>query len=172
MTSTESLTCSISNTSFGKILVASGSTGICALYVSDQTDRLLSALSHDFPYADTLLTRLTELPCPEDEWHQSALDIAIGLAAVPPPLDIKGTDFQHAVWQQLQTYPSGTTTNYGALAASLGQPDLIQAVVDACEANKIAVLIPCHRVKDNRGELGSYRWGVALKRRLLEREAE
>lgn len=165
-----SLICSISNTSLGKVLVASSATGICALYVGEQTDTLLTTLSEDFPLADTLLTRLTELPSPADEWHQTALDIAIGLKAELPPLDLSGTDFQQAVWKQLQTIPAGSALSYTELALAIGQPDAIRAAANACGANKIAILIPCHRVTRKDGDAGGYRWGVELKNKLLERE--
>ena len=170
MTLLTSLTCSISNTSLGKVLVASSATGICALYVSDQTDTLLTTLTEDFPLADTLLTRLTELPGPAADWHQAALDIVIGLEAQQPPLNMDGTDFQHRVWQQLQTIPAGTTLSYSELANAIGNPNAVRAAASACAANKIAILIPCHRVKRKSGDSGGYRWGLALKQSLLERE--
>lgn len=171
MTQPASLICSISNTSLGKVLVASSMKGVCALYLGGQTDVLLTTLSEDFPLADTFLTRLTELPSPADDWHQTALDIVIGLDAKGPPLDIFGTNFQIAVYKQLLTVPEGTTVNTSELALAIGHPEAVKATVDACRRNKIAILIPCHRVSYTDGDAGRYRWGVELQGTLLEREA-
>lgn len=171
MTQPASLTCSISNTSLGKILVASSQTGICALYIGEQTDTLLQTLSDDFPLADTLLTRLAEVPGHAADWHQAALDIAIGLRTDAPPLHIDGTGFQQAVWNYLQSIPPGSVISPDELAAATGLPDAGRAAAKACHSNKIAVLIPCHRVQGTDETLG-YRWGDALQQLLLERERE
>jgi len=169
MTQPASLTCSISNTSLGKILVASSPQGICALYIGEQTDALLQTLSDDFPLADTLLTRLSEVPGHAADWHQAALDIAIGLRTDAPPLHLHGTGFQQAVWNYLQSTPPGTVISPDELAAATGLPDAGRAAAKACHGNKIAVLIPCHRVQGTDETLG-YRWGEALQQLLLERE--
>jgi len=86
------------------------------------------------------------------------------------PLDIRGTAFEERVWAALRKIPVGTTATYGEIAAALGAPTAHRAVARACGANRIAVLIPCHRVVRADGSLAGYRWGVERKRALLEAE--
>jgi AraC family transcriptional regulator, regulatory protein of adaptative response / methylated-DNA-[protein]-cysteine methyltransferase len=66
--------------------------------------------------------------------------------------------------------PAGRTVSYTDIARRIGAPKSVRAVAQACGANSIAVAIPCHRVVRNDGGLSGYRWGVARKRTLLERE--
>jgi len=88
------------------------------------------------------------------------------------PLDVRATAFQWQVWRALQRIPEGATRSYQAVATELGRPTAARAVARACASNRIAVLIPCHRVVRGDGELGGYRWGVARKAALLAREGE
>ncbi|HPG89330.1 MAG TPA: methylated-DNA--[protein]-cysteine S-methyltransferase, partial [Hyphomicrobium sp.] len=88
------------------------------------------------------------------------------------PLDMRGTAFQHRVWQALRKIPAGTTATYSDIAETIGMPKAVRAVAAACAANKIAVAIPCHRVVRSDGSLSGYRWGVERKRKLLDREAK
>ena len=85
------------------------------------------------------------------------------------PLDIHGTAFQRRVWQALCEIPAGPTVAYSEIAKRIGMPRATRAVAAACAANKIAVLIPCHRVVRKDGKLGGYRWGIERKRALLAR---
>ena len=86
------------------------------------------------------------------------------------PLDIRGTAFQARVWRALQKIPLGKTATYAEIAAALGEPKAVRAVAQACAANKLALLVPCHRVVRSDGGLGGYRWGPERKRALLDRE--
>jgi AraC family transcriptional regulator of adaptative response/methylated-DNA-[protein]-cysteine methyltransferase len=70
----------------------------------------------------------------------------------------------------LQKIPLGKTASYSEIAATLGQPKAVRAVAQACAANKLALIVPCHRVIRSDGDLGGYRWGLERKRALLERE--
>lgn len=88
------------------------------------------------------------------------------------PLDVQGTAFQERVWQALRGIPPGGTTSYAAVAATLGMPRAQRAVARAIASNRIAVLVPCHRVVASDGALGGYRWGTTRKAELLRREAE
>ncbi|MEK9712743.1 MAG: methylated-DNA--[protein]-cysteine S-methyltransferase [Thalassolituus sp.] len=88
------------------------------------------------------------------------------------PLHMLGTEFQCRVWRYLQTIPVGETRTYAEVAEGIGQPEAVRAVANACGTNKIAMLIPCHRVVRSDGTLGGYRWGTDLKARMLERECE
>ena len=66
--------------------------------------------------------------------------------------------------------PPGETRSYAQLAAQLGQPEAARAVASACAHNRVAIVVPCHRVIRGDGSLGGYRWGLPLKQRLLDRE--
>ena len=86
-------------------------------------------------------------------------------------LDLHGTAFQRKVWQALCDIPAGSTASYADIAKRIGRPKSARAVAGACAANAIAVAVPCHRVVRSDGSLSGYRWGVARKRALLDREA-
>ena len=81
------------------------------------------------------------------------------------PLDIRGTAFQARVWRALQKVPPGKTASYTEIAAALGQPKAVRAVAAACAANKLALIVPCHRVVRSDGELAGYRWGSSASAR-------
>ena len=86
------------------------------------------------------------------------------------PLDIRGTAFQARVWRALQKVPPGKTSTYTEIAHALGQPKAVRAVAAACAANKLALLVPCHRIIGKSGDLTGYRWGVERKQKLLAAE--
>ncbi|MET0718031.1 MAG: methylated-DNA--[protein]-cysteine S-methyltransferase, partial [Pseudoxanthomonas sp.] len=86
------------------------------------------------------------------------------------PVDLMGTAFQKRVWDALMKIPYGQTRSYAELADALGSPKATRAVASACASNRIAVVVPCHRVIRGDGSLGGYRWGLPLKQSLLERE--
>lgn len=86
------------------------------------------------------------------------------------PVDLEGTDFQLSVWNELLTIPYGKTISYGRLAQRLGNPRLLRAVGKAVGANPIPIIIPCHRVINNNGNLGGFSAGIKLKEELLELE--
>ena len=87
------------------------------------------------------------------------------------PVAFGGTPFQQQVWQALRTIPCGETASYQQVAKAIGKPNAVRAVAGACGANKLAIVIPCHRVVRNDGALSGYRWGAARKVLLLKREA-
>jgi AraC family transcriptional regulator of adaptative response/methylated-DNA-[protein]-cysteine methyltransferase len=91
-------------------------------------------------------------------------------AVVTIDLDLRGSDFECRVWNALREIPVGTTASYGDIAARLGAPRQAREVGEACAANKLAVVVPCHRVVKKDGSISGYRWGVRRKRKLLERE--
>ena len=86
------------------------------------------------------------------------------------PMLVPGTPFQTTVWDALQRIPCGTTTSYGRLAVSIGKPDAVRAVARANGDNRIAILIPCHRVIGSDGQLVGYGGGLWRKKKLLELE--
>jgi AraC family transcriptional regulator of adaptative response/methylated-DNA-[protein]-cysteine methyltransferase len=86
------------------------------------------------------------------------------------PLDAHGTPFQKAVWQALSEIPYGETCSYSELAERIGKPTAVRAVASACGKNPLAVLVPCHRVLGKGGQLRGFRWGLSMKKALLDAE--
>jgi AraC family transcriptional regulator, regulatory protein of adaptative response / methylated-DNA-[protein]-cysteine methyltransferase len=89
-----------------------------------------------------------------------------------PPLDVAATAFQWRVWDALTRIPAGTTKSYGELAAEIGKPGAARAIGQACGSNRLALLVPCHRIVREDGTPGGWRWGVERKRALLAQEEE
>src|SRR5262249_22947916 len=86
------------------------------------------------------------------------------------PLDVRATAFQLKVWKYLQSIPYGEVRSYSEVAHAIGHPMATRAVAQACAANKVAIVVPCHRVIRSGGELGGYRWGLERKRVLIDQE--
>lgn len=86
------------------------------------------------------------------------------------PLDVVGTPFQLQVWQHLRSIGYGQVRTYSAIAQALGRPTAVRAVGNACGANPVCLVVPCHRAIRADGSLGGFRWGMVVKRRLLEME--
>ena len=95
-----------------------------------------------------------------------------GLTEFSVPLRTPGTEFQRLVWSRLRAIPSGTTRTYSGIAAEFGRPTAVRAVARANGDNRIAILIPCHRVVGSDGKLTGYGGGLWRKQRLLEIEQE
>ena len=151
----------------GEFIVAVSGRGLVAVEFGDSRTRLKQDLLQRFADADAV-----EEP--------TALVEVIGkvVARIEQPhsdgelaLDLRGSDFELRVWQALRGIPAGETASYGDIAARLGLPGMAREVGQACAANTIAVLVPCHRVVKKDGSLSGYRWGVPRKRALLEQEA-
>lgn len=157
----------LTDCTLGRCLVAQSERGICAILLGDNDAALVSELRQLFPCA------LNE---PADARFQQNVREVIAVinarnAPLSLPLDIRGTAFQQQVWQALRAIPCGETVSYQQLANALGRPKAVRAVASACGANRLAIVIPCHRVIRADGALSGYRWGVARKARLLQREA-
>jgi AraC family transcriptional regulator of adaptative response/methylated-DNA-[protein]-cysteine methyltransferase len=153
-------------TTLGLLLVAVTERGICSVSLGDDEATLVDALRAEFPAADLVRTtdardRLVDAVVAHVEGSARADDL---------PLDLRATAFQWQVWRALQRIPEGATRTYQEVARELGQPSAARAVARACASNRIAVLIPCHRVVRGDGGLGGYRWGMARKAALLARE--
>jgi len=153
--------------SLGSILVAQSERGICAIFLGDDPDALVRELQDQFPKANLI---------GGDAGFEQLVAKVVGFVEAPErdldlPLDVRGTAFQQRVWQSLRKIPAGSTASYVDVAKLIGSPHSVRAVAQACGANKLAVVIPCHRVVRNDGALSGYRWGVERKRALLEKEA-
>jgi methylated-DNA-[protein]-cysteine S-methyltransferase len=87
------------------------------------------------------------------------------------PVELEGTPFQRAVWNELLRIPYGGTRTYGQIAVALGKPRAARAVGTACGANPVPLIVPCHRVIGGNGSLVGFGGGVAVKQQLLALEA-
>lgn len=155
-------------TRFGPMLVAASDKGVAFLAFGEE-ETTLPELEAEFPRADIA-------PAAPDSAQLAAWADAISahLDDRHPdprlPLDIQGTAFQHLVWDYLRAIPRGETRTYTEVAAAVGRPAAVRAAASACGANKVSLLIPCHRVVRGDGGLGGYRWGLEVKRALLRDE--
>ena len=105
------------------------------------------------------------------QWSAALSECLKGaLSSLDLPLDVRATAFQAQVWEYLQSIPAGGTRSYAQVATALGRPRAARAVARACASNKLAVVIPCHRVIRGDGELGGYKWGLQRKKALLDIE--
>lgn len=86
------------------------------------------------------------------------------------PGDAQGTDFQRAVWAELDRIPAGQTRTYAQIADAIGRPTAVRAVAGAIGANPLTIAVPCHRVVGADGSLTGYAGGVERKRWLLNHE--
>lgn len=151
----------------GWMLLAATERGICWLAFGEEPDTLLQELRGAFPKA-----RLREDAPRLLDWFERVREfVLLPREALDLPLDIQGTAFQARVWRALRRIPLGETASYGEVAKRLGQASASRAVAAACARNRVALLIPCHRVIGADGSLAGYRWGLARKAALLEREA-
>lgn len=150
-------------TSLGEMLVAATEKGVCRLSFGEGQ----KALAARFPHAELV-----------EGGEDFASLLAEVVAAVEQPgdarhipLDVQGTAFQEAVWEQLRAIPPGETRSYAEIAAAIGKPGAVRAAGSANGANHVAVLIPCHRVVRSDGSPGGYAYGEDVKRELLKRES-
>ncbi len=154
---------------YGRLLVAATDKGVAAVALGESDAALVRELGAMFP--DATRARVDE----GDRWlaglvKQVAAELARPGSTPAIPLDLAGTAFQWRVWQALTRIPAGQTRTYQQVARELGKPRAVRAVASACAANRVAVVVPCHRVIRTDGSLGGYRWGLPRKARLLEAE--
>jgi AraC family transcriptional regulator of adaptative response/methylated-DNA-[protein]-cysteine methyltransferase len=152
--------------SLGNILVAATDKGVCAISFGDDPDALVRDLQDRFPKARLI---------GGDSEFEKLVAKVVGFVESPTkefdlPLDVRGTAFQQRVWKALRRIPAGATATYTDIARRIGRPKAVRAVAAACAGNPVAVAIPCHRVVRLDGDVSGYRWGVARKRALLEKE--
>ena len=150
----------------GRVLVAATERGVCAVQFGDSDRQLQRGLREEFPAAEVK-------PAGADlrAWVQEVISAVSGRQPHPGvPLDLQCTAFQRQVWEALLRIPYGSTRSYRQVAVDIGQPKAARAVARACATNPVAVLIPCHRVVCEGGEMGGYRWGLERKQKLLAKE--
>lgn len=151
---------------FGDCVIGRTDRGICRLRFLQAGDDPEADLAAEWPGA-----ALRHAPRRTRELAAQAFDPAARDSLRPLPLLVRGSNFQIQVWRALLAIPEGSATTYGALARSLGDRGAARAVGTACGANRIAWLIPCHRVLRASGALGGYAWGLQRKRAMLAWEA-
>lgn len=156
----------ITEFSLGYIIIAKTAKGVCAIYFDSKPEILRQNLSKKFP-----TFTLVEDNHAMKELSQSIIDYVDKGSIIPSiQLDLHGTSFQQKVWHELCDIAKGSTSTYTLIANKLGIPKGYRAVANACAANNIALLIPCHRVLRSDGNIAGYRWGVERKLELLKRE--
>jgi AraC family transcriptional regulator of adaptative response/methylated-DNA-[protein]-cysteine methyltransferase len=164
----ETIRWSLVDTALGRALVAATQRGVCLVELGRDEASLEARLRSEFPRA-----RLQRVDAGRDEFlgpRVRAVAARLAGERSDVAVDLIGTAFQKKVWDALMRIPSGETRSYAQLAAQLGQPDAARAVASACARNKVAIVVPCHRVIRGDGSPGGYRWGLPLKQQLLERE--
>ena len=159
----------IGNCKHGALLLAATKRGVCSVQFADHAEELTDALAREFPYA--ILEQAQEDQTLVDWMQAMQRHLDCHTACPHLPLDLQGTAFQVRVWQYLLSIPAGETRSYGAIAHAIGKPKAHRAVARACAANRVAALIPCHRVLYANGDTGEYRWGRKRKAALLVDEA-
>ena len=159
---------SIVGTALGQALVATTERGICMVELGADAQALERSLHVEFPHA-----QLERVDAGRDEFlapRVRAVADALAGKQAHVDLDLLGTAFQKKVWDALMRIPRGETRSYAAVAADVGAPQGARAIANACAHNRVAILVPCHRVVRNDGSLGGYRWGLPLKEQLLRRD--
>ena len=164
----------IVDSALGRLLVAGTQRGICFAAMGEADRRWSPSCVGDYPRATI---RVADPNRREDSriglWADALAEYIAGRSKMPtPPMDIRGTPFQFAVWDQLRAIPAGETRSYSEIARRIGRPRAIRAVGTANGANPVSIIIPCHRAIRASGHLGGYRWGLERKRKLLEMEAQ
>ncbi len=150
----------------GWMLMAATERGICWLAFGEEPGAMLEELRAAFPKA-----RFRNEEARLREWFDRVRDfVLLPREALDLPVDIQGTAFQASVWKVLRKIPLGEAVSYADVAEKLGRRQAVRAVASACARNKVALLIPCHRVVGSDGKLAGYRWGLERKAALLERE--
>ncbi|UAL09991.1 methylated-DNA--[protein]-cysteine S-methyltransferase [Caulobacter segnis] len=167
----ETLRWAVGETSLGLALVARSEAGLRLVTLGDDAEALKADLEKRFKHARIVpdaegltadLAAVADLVDHPDQKLSGRPDLTI---------DAQGTDLQKAVWAALREIPAGQTASYADIAKAIGRPSAFRAVAQACGANPLAVITPCHRVVRADGGLSGYRWGVERKRALLAREA-
>ncbi|HUF04988.1 MAG TPA: bifunctional DNA-binding transcriptional regulator/O6-methylguanine-DNA methyltransferase Ada [Aridibacter sp.] len=158
----------VADCELGKILVARTKKGICAVNFGDSVKGLVEGLTEEYPEAeisrdDGAVSKFLEAILENIKGSRKRLVL---------PLDLQATAFQLRVWEALREIPYGETVSYSDIAKKLGNPKAVRAVAGACAANRVALVIPCHRVVKSNGDTSGYRWGKKRKEKLLAKERQ
>lgn len=158
----------ITDSDLGKLLVARTEKGVCAVTFGDDEKQLKENLLNEYKNAE-----ITEDNTNLKEFVDAILANLKGTSkTLDLPVDLQATAFQMRVWDILRKIPYGETVSYSDVAEKLGNKNAVRAVATACASNRVALVIPCHRVVGKSGDLSGYRWGVERKKAILEREKQ
>lgn len=158
------------DTPLGRLMMGATDRGLCFVQFGESDAALRAQLQAEYPGAQL---------APMDPAMQEAFSgwmqaLGAHLAGTNPtptlPLDLRGTAFQMRVWRYLQQIPCGELRSYREVAEAIGAPRAVRAVASACARNRVALLVPCHRVIRGDGSLGGYKWGLERKRSLIDQE--
>ena len=157
-------------TPLGLLMMAATDRGLCFVQFGESEEAMRACLQAEYPAA-----RLSAMPPvaeqPFGQWMLALCDfLRDARNALDLPADVRGTAFQVKVWDYLRSIPCGELRTYKEVAAAIGRPKAVRAVANACAANRLSLVIPCHRVIRGDGGLGGYRWGIERKRALIEGE--
>ena len=155
----------------GPVLVASSDKGIVTIMVREKQAQLIRDVQARFPKADLIRDEKGCAPTvAKVVWYIAAPFGRFGL-----PLDIRGTELQRRVWNEVRRIPFGRTSTYSKIAEAIGAPKAIRAVANSCSRSWFAFAVPCHRVlhkggasSANRRDGRQYRW-VTYEAKLLGR---
>src|SRR6185503_21151616 len=136
----------IADSPLGRLLVAATERGVCSVTLGDSDTELTRALFAEYPNAsidstDTAISPALNL------WLERVLASLNGDSRfIELPMDVQATAFQRRVWEELRRIPFGSTRSYQEIAKAIGKPEAVRAVANACASNRLALVIPCHRV--------------------------
>lgn len=152
---------SVHPTPFGEALVASSPQGICYLTFGETIEKMVQDFHENFPNA--LKERM------DSNFHEEILSYFFQQKKNHSPihLHLKGTEFQHLVWQELLNIPFSSLVSYQQIANNINKPKASRAIGTAIGSNPVSLLIPCHRVIQSSGKLGGYMWGLERKSAIL-----
>ncbi len=166
----ETIVHALRDTALGPLMMAATARGVCFVQFGTDADALLGQLAAEFPRA-ALVPAGADSAAQLDAWMAALAEHLAGASPCPDlPLDLRGTAFQISVWRFLMRVKPGAVVSYSELAAGIGTPRAVRAAASACAANRVAVLVPCHRALRADGGMGGYRWGLDRKRALLDAE--
>jgi len=154
-------------TSVGIALIAINGQGVCGIYLGEEVTKLTDELRSNFPGTDIE---------PIEERQQDVVGRVLAFIQNPLqqpdlPLDIRGGDFEQMIWASLRLCPPGKTLTPAAVAQLIGaSPAAAANVEQVCRRNKLAIVVPCHRVVASDGAFSVCRWGGSIQRALLSRE--
>ena len=163
----ETITYGIHSTEIGNVVLGRSAQGLCWLgfMVDGYKGNGLERLQGFYPDAELVRDDAASAALMErvlDTWENDRMDTI--------PLDLRGTEFQKAVWAALMDIPKGQVCTYSDIAQAIGRPLAARAVGTAVGENPVSLIVPCHRVVQASGALGNYGWGVDIKRSLLLEE--
>jgi AraC family transcriptional regulator, regulatory protein of adaptative response / methylated-DNA-[protein]-cysteine methyltransferase len=165
-----SITSAVSDTPLGLLMMGATDRGLCFVQFGASEAELRRQLQAEFPGA-AIAPMAADADPSFTAWMTMLREHLSGLrVSLEMPVDLRGTAFQMAVWNYLLKIPYGELQSYSEVAAAIGKPRAVRAVASACAANRVALLVPCHRVIRGDGSLGGYRWGLERKRVLIDRE--